>query len=345
MAKPSWIEKLLKTLTIKDELLRFMLCEFYATMILALFAHAVVAQETVSRSMSGFNMAFGSAMGVSLAVYSGFGVSGGHVNLALSVGIAVIGVFPWRRIPFYFVSQLAGGFVGSALVYLVYKDAFDEFDGGTRQVLGENGTAAIFATFPQPYLSVTTGFFEQVLNTALLLAAIGGIMDHRNNAPPLAVAPFFFGIIVFTILMSYAYNAGAPLNPSLDLSGRLLLTAVGYGPEVWVPNGVHWWWIPIVGPTIGSALGSWAYFFAITLHHPPLTEDPKDMIQHSEATEMTGEVGNSQAPNSCENSTSMTEFDVNHEKDREDRMSGPLCVDVIYNDQTLVNESTNDVFL
>ena len=48
-------------------------------------------------------------------------ISGGHINLALSVGIASIGVFPWRKVPFYFMAQVAGGFVGAAVVYFVYQ--------------------------------------------------------------------------------------------------------------------------------------------------------------------------------------------------------------------------------
>ena len=41
-------------------------------------------------------------------------------------------------------------------------DALNEFDGGVRQVLGPKGTAAIWATYPQPFLSTGNGFGDQV---------------------------------------------------------------------------------------------------------------------------------------------------------------------------------------
>ncbi|XP_792142.4 aquaporin-10 [Strongylocentrotus purpuratus] len=349
--KISWKKKILNSLTIRNELGRYLICEFYSTFIVSAFVHAAVAQDVVSRTGSGFNVALAAGMGVMFGIYSGFGVSGGHVNLALSIGIAAIGIFPWRRIPLYFLAELAGGFAGAWVVYRVYEDAFDHFDGGMRQAFGENGTAGIFATFPQPYLSVTTGFLEQVLNTALLLAVIGAMMDRRNNPPPLSFAPFFFGLIVFTILMSYGYNAGAPLNPSIDLSGRLLLAAMGYGKEVWTPGGVHWWWIPILGPAIGSALGSWAYYLAISIHHPPLDvkENATDYNENIELGNKDGMTNNHTAEqNGLTNSTTITlrrrSSDVDQENDIMDDMSRPLSVDALCHN-SLQNDATNDIYL
>ncbi|XP_071502898.1 aquaporin-9-like [Diadema antillarum] len=219
-------------------------------------------------STSNFQTAFSIGMALALSIYSGFGVSGGHLNSAVSVGLAAVGAFPWWKVPFYAIAQLMGGFLGAGTAYLIYTDAFDDLDGGTRQVFGENGTASIFATFPQPFLSPITAVFEQILNTALMLALIGAVADRRNQAPPQGIIPLFFGFIVFVIIHAYGYNAGAPLNPTLDLSGRLVLAAAGYGSDIWIPRGSHWWVIPIVGPTIGSALGSWSYYLAVELHHP-----------------------------------------------------------------------------
>ncbi|XP_041463750.1 aquaporin-10-like [Lytechinus variegatus] len=341
----SWRRRILNSIRIRSELGRHVICEFYATFILSVIVHAAVAQDVVSRTGSAFNVALTVGMGVVLAVYAGFGVTGAHINLAVSIGIAVIGQFPWRRIPVYFLAQLVGGFAGAWVVYRVYEDGFDHFDGGTRQVLGENGTAGVFATFPQPYLSMTTGFFEQVLNTALLLASIGAVMDQRNNAAPTRVAPFFFGLIVFTILMSYGYNAGAPLNPSIDLSGRLFLTAAGYGREVWTPDGVHWWWIPIVGPIVGASLGSWAYFLAIIIHHPPEeinVTDYNEKIENIEHNNKDGMVNNhTTRHHSLTNSTTMS---VRRRPSDQDEMSRPLSVDAIFH-SSLENDATNDIYL
>lgn len=41
-------------------------------------------------------------------------------------------------------------------------DALNAFDGGVRQILGVNGTAGIWATYPQDFLSTGNGFADQV---------------------------------------------------------------------------------------------------------------------------------------------------------------------------------------
>ncbi|XP_030833261.1 aquaporin-10-like isoform X2 [Strongylocentrotus purpuratus] len=286
----TWMKKILSVITIRSDLGRCLMAEFYSTFMLSVFLRAAIAQDLTSGTGSVFNIAFTAGMGVAFAIYSSFGVSGGHINLAVSIGVAVLGKLPWKRVPVYYLAQLAGGFVGAVLVYAVYQDAFDDFDGGERQAFGPNGTAAIFATFPQLYLSVTTGFFEQVLSTALFLAIIGAVLDHRNVPPPLNWAPFFFGLIILALVMTFGHNAGAPLNPSIDLSGRLCLGVMGYGAEVWVladgtHDGVHWWLIPIFGPAIGGAVGSWAYYLAIELHHPPVDEK-EDATDYKEKIEL-----------------------------------------------------------
>ena len=41
-------------------------------------------------------------------------------------------------------------------------DALNKYDGGVRQILGPKGTAGIWATYPQDYLSIGNGFGDQV---------------------------------------------------------------------------------------------------------------------------------------------------------------------------------------
>ena len=84
----------------------------------------------------------------------------------------------------YCLAQLAGAFVASAVVYITYLDALGHFDGGTRQVLGPHGTAGIWATYPQPFLSpLPGGLIDQVVGTALLVLCIFALTDTRNRAP------------------------------------------------------------------------------------------------------------------------------------------------------------------
>ena len=65
--------------------------------------------------------------------------------------------FPWSKVPPYAIAQIAGAFAGAAIVFATYREAFSAFDGGMRAVEGATATAGIFATYPQPFLSILDG--------------------------------------------------------------------------------------------------------------------------------------------------------------------------------------------
>ena len=65
----------------------------------------------------------GWGVGVALAVWVAGGVSGAHLNPAVTLAHALRRGFPWRKVPSYWAAQLFGAFVGAALIYLNYHDA------------------------------------------------------------------------------------------------------------------------------------------------------------------------------------------------------------------------------
>ena len=157
---------------------------------------------------------------------------------------------------------------GAAVTFLTYREAFDHFDGGVRQVAGEKATAGIFATYPQPFLSaVPGGFVDQVVGTALLLLVIFALGDRRN-AGPASGGPVLVGALVVLIGMTFGFNAGYAINPARDLGPRLFTAIAGWGSEVFRAGG-GWWWVPIVAPCLGALLGGFVYDRLITRHHPP----------------------------------------------------------------------------
>ena len=112
------------------------------------------------------------------------GVSGGHINPALTVALAAVGKVSWRKVPHYLLAQYLGAFLGSAIVFLVYWDAlvFYEHDRGGYRVTPD--TAAIFATFPAHHLTLLGGLTDQLVGTALLLLCICAITDRNNMKVP-----------------------------------------------------------------------------------------------------------------------------------------------------------------
>lgn len=240
---------------------REVLAEMLGTFVLILFGAGVVAQVVLSRGANGsylaINLAWG--LGVTMGCYVCAGVSGAHINPAVTLALAVHRGFPWAKVVPYMAAQTAGAFAAAAVVYFTYLEAFAAFDGGVRHVLGPQGTAFIFATYPQPYLSTFPGgFVDQVVGTAILMGVILGITDSRNSAPPGGLVPFIVGLLVVGIGMAYGANSGYAINPARDLGPRLFTFVAGWGTEVF-RAGNHWWWVPVVAPPVGAVLGGWIY--------------------------------------------------------------------------------------
>jgi MIP family channel proteins len=249
--------------------------EFLGTFVLIVFGSAVVAQVVLSGQTHGgylsINIAWGLA--VTMGVYVAGGVSGAHLNPAVTLAVAVHRDFPWRKVLPYWAAQTAGAFTGAAVTFLTYRAAFDRFDGGLRQVTGAKATAGIFATYPQEFLrTMPDGLIDQVVGTALLIALIFALTDQRNLAPDGRIVPVLFGLLVVLIGMTFGFNAGYAINPARDLGPRLFTFVAGWGGEVF-RAGNHWWWVPIAGPLVGGVIGGAVYDRLIGRHHP--AEDRK----------------------------------------------------------------------
>jgi MIP family channel proteins len=242
--------------------------EFFGTFILIVFGVGVVAQTVLSReangSYLGINLGWGLA--VMLGVYTAGGVSGAHLNPAVTLALAVHRAFPWSKVVPYAAAQVAGAFAASAVVFVTYREALAAFDGGTRVVEGAAATAGIFATYPQPYLSLAGGFIDQVVGTMLLMAGVLAVTDQRNVAPPAWLTAPLVGALVVAIGVAFGVNAGYAINPARDLGPRLFTAVAGWGPGVFTAGG-GWWWVPVAAPCAGAVLGAWLYDTFINRHH------------------------------------------------------------------------------
>lgn len=244
------------------------LAEFLGTFVLIVFGTAVVAQVVLSGNANGTYMSINIAWGlaVTMAIYVSAGVSGAHLNPAVTLALAVHRGFAWSKVAPYCLAQIAGAFTGAAVTFLTYREAFDRFDGGTRLVTGPKATAGIFSTYPQDFLSnVPGGLIDQIVGTALLVLLVLAIGDQKNFAAESRLQPILVGAAVVLIGMSFGFNAGYAINPARDLGPRLFTAMAGWGGEVFTA-GNGWWWVPIVGPLIGGVLGGFVYDLCITRH-------------------------------------------------------------------------------
>ncbi|KAF8530055.1 aquaporin [Hysterangium stoloniferum] len=240
--------------------------EFLGTMVLVLFGNGVVCQVVLSGdpAVAGgskgdyLSICFGYGTGAALGVWISGGISGGHINPAVTLAFAVFRGFPWKKVPIYMFAQLMGALCGAAIVYANYFHAIDIFEGG-RGVRTVPGTAGFFGTYALDYLTPISAFFDEFLGTALLVMAVFAVTDKKNIAPKPGMVPLAIFFTVFGIALSFGMQTGFAINPARDFGPRLLTAMVGYGRDVFNFRNQYWIWCPILGPFLGALVGALVY--------------------------------------------------------------------------------------
>ena len=242
--------------------------EFIGTLFLMIVGLGVNAQATLSHSTAGSMLSINFAWGfaVMIGIYIAAGVSGAHLNPAVTVALAANRRFPWSKVLPFTLAQVAGAFVAAAIVFATYHAALAAFEAGVRAVDGETGTARIVATYPQPFLPLTGGYEDQLVGTAILMVGVLAVTDPRNAAPPIWLVAPIVGLIVVAIGMAFGFNAGYAINPARDFGPRLFTFVAGWGGGVF-SAGHNYWWVPIVAPCAGATAGAWLYQTFISAHH------------------------------------------------------------------------------
>ena len=256
--------------------------ECVGTFILICFGDGVVAMAVAALNQSGRGteifqasgdwllIGWGWGFAVAFAVYVAGGISGAHINPAVTLAFAARRGFPWRKVPGYIAAQLVGAFLGAMLVYIVYKGAIDSYERANHIVRGDANsvpTYSIFATFPAKYFGTWLGpFIDQVVGTAFLVAFVFAVVDEVNQPVRANLAPIVVGFVVVAVGISFGANAGYAINPARDFGPRLFAWIAGWG-KVAIPgdyaNISGYLWIPIVGPLLGGLIGAFVYDLAI----------------------------------------------------------------------------------
>jgi len=271
------------------------LAEMMGTMVLCAFGVGSVAQFVLAKQAFGgyLSVNFGWGLGVAFGIYWSGGISGGHINPAVSLALAVCGRFKWYKLPVYVIAQMIGAILGSALAFGVYHDYLTEFAGNARLVFGANGTAGIWSTYPPEFVSNWAGFSDQLLGTALFVGTIFALLDDKNIGVGANIAPFLIGLIVFTLGVTFGINAGFGVNPARDLGPRIFTAMAGWGSTPFTAHN-NWWIYPVIGQLLGGVIGGLAYELTIGIHHE-LDDDPADQgyIQAPAKDEPLGSNSNS----------------------------------------------------
>ena len=249
--------------------------EVFGTFILILLGDGVVANVGLAPRLAApaYNwntITIGWAFAVIVAVYVSAGVSGAHINPAVTIALAVKGDFPWGKVFPYILAQIIGAFLGALGVYLVYFDGLKSagmpnvWCTGPGSIFGQAFWGGTGGDAIGGY-SLLTATITEIIGTAVLLWGVLASGDSKNTGLMHNLGPFLVGGTVLAVGLSLGGPSGYAINPARDFGPRLFGLLVG---TTGLFDGLYWLVAPIIGPIIGGILGAWTYGWFVTGYLP-----------------------------------------------------------------------------
>ena len=223
--------------------------EFIGTALLITMGGGVVANVVLNKTKGNNSgwivITFGWAMAVFLGVYASNSLGGsGHLNPAVTVALAAFGDFDKSLLPTFLLAQFAGAFTGAVIMWLAYKQHFDETTDKDLKL-------AIFCTGPairNPIYNLLT----EIIGTFVLLFGALAMSKSAQTLGALDALPV--ALLVLGIGLSLGGPTGYAINPARDLGPRIAHFILPIG----VKRDSDWGyaWVPVVGPVIGAVLAA-----------------------------------------------------------------------------------------
>ncbi|GAA2157507.1 MULTISPECIES: MIP/aquaporin family protein [Glycomyces] len=247
--------------------------EVVGTAMLILLGAGVCAAVTLKKSKAQnagwLAIAFGWGFAVLTAAYISAGISGAHLNPAVTLGLAVQGNVPWDQVPVYILSQMVGAILGATLAWAAYYGQFQahmaDIENQPEAVEGPEDAKAgpvlgIFSTGPE-IRSTAQNLVTEIIATFVLVFAIltQGLNADGNGLGTLGV--LITSLVVVSIGLSLGGPTGYAINPARDLGPRIahaILPIKGKGRSDW-----GYAWIPVVGPIVGGVAAGLLYNVAL----------------------------------------------------------------------------------
>ncbi|TWI35779.1 aquaporin Z [Paracoccus sulfuroxidans] len=187
---------------------------------------------------AGVALAFG--LTVLTMAYAVGGISGGHFNPAVSVGLAVAGRFPASKLLPYIVAQLIGAILAAAVLYVIAT-------GKAGVDLGGFASNGYGAHSPGGY-SLTSALLIEVVLTGFFLIIILGATHPRA---PAGMAPLAIGLALTLIHLISIPVTNTSVNPARSTSQALFAGGPAIA-QLWL-----FWVAPILGAVLGATLWKW----------------------------------------------------------------------------------------
>jgi len=240
------------------------IAELLGTLILILLGGGVVA-NVLLKGTNGHNSGWiVITTGWALAVFTGVVIagpySGAHLNPAVTLAMVITGSLSYGDALQYVLAQFLGAMAGSFLVWLMYKDHFNQTeDAGLKQ--------AVFCTSPA-IRNLPINLISEIIGTFVLILAVffftdGEISIEETKTPvglgSIGAIPVAF--VVWVIGLSLGGTTGYAINPARDLGPRMMHALLPIKNKASF-NGSYAW-VPVIGPLIGSAIACFIYLLLL----------------------------------------------------------------------------------
>ena len=227
------------------------IAEFLGTTLVITIGNGVVANNLLHQTKGNngglITIVLGWVIAVFVGVYATSSISGGHLNPAVTIALASAGKFAWALVPSYILAQILGAMLGALIVWMIYKDHFNETKDTGAQL-------AAFSTGPA-IRNLPQNFIVETLATMVFLLGIFLIKPASSDLGALSALPV--ALLVGGIGFGLGGPTGWAVNPARDLGPRIMhfiLPIKGKGSSDWGYAAV-----PVLGPIVGGILAAIIY--------------------------------------------------------------------------------------
>ncbi|KAK6943790.1 Major intrinsic protein [Dillenia turbinata] len=189
----------------------------------------------------GIAWAFGGM--IFILVYCTAGISGGHINPAVTFGLFLARKVSLVRAVMYMVAQCLGAICGVGLVKAFQKSYYDKYGGGANELSAG--------------YSEGTGLAAEIIGTFVLVYTVFSATDPKRNARDSHVpvlAPLPIGFAVFMVHLATIPITGTGINPARSLGAAVIYN----NNKAWADQWIFW-----VGPFIGAAIAAFYHQYIL----------------------------------------------------------------------------------
>ncbi|KAJ4846678.1 Aquaporin PIP2-2 [Turnera subulata] len=189
----------------------------------------------------GIAWAFGGM--IFILVYCTAGISGGHINPAVTFGLFLARKVSLVRAVLYMVAQCLGAICGVGLVKSFQKHYYNHYGGGANSL--------------QDGYSTGVGLGAEIIGTFVLVYTVFSATDPKRNARDSHVpvlAPLPIGFAVFMVHLATIPITGTGINPARSFGAAVILNR----SKPWDDHWIFW-----VGPFIGAAIAAFYHQFIL----------------------------------------------------------------------------------